>query len=93
MQVRLHRTQGDPEGIGNLLIGELLHVAEGERGAVRRRKLFHRRHDLGDLFTADRGRLGTLRDLLGILGQLVDRCLVGVPALHVVEARVRRDPI
>jgi len=68
-------------------------VAKGERGAVRGRKLFHRGDDLRELFATDRGRLGAFLDLLGTLGQLLDRCLARVPALDVVQARVCRDPV
>src|SRR5712692_1909402 len=93
MQVRLHRSEWDAERIGHLLIGELLHVAKGERGAICRRKLCHRGHDLGDLFATDGGRLGALPRLVGTLGQLLDCRLVRVPTLDMIEARVRRDPV
>jgi len=93
MQVRLHRSEREAQRLGHLLIGELLHVAKGERSAIRGRKLFHRSDDLRELLAADRGRLGSFLDLLGTLGQLLDRCLSRAPTLDVVEARVCRDSV
>ena len=91
VEMRLHRPERQAERIGDLLVGKLLNVPERQRSAIGRGELGHRGHDFGDLLAAHRGQLRSGLRRLGILRKLVDRHLMRVPALRVVEARVRGD--
>jgi len=91
MQMRLHRSEREVERARDLLVAELVQVTEKEGRAIARREDADGGEDLADRLASHGKGLRVILRRLGDLREFRDRMLVRVPALDVVQARVRGD--